>query len=79
MSILYGRFKVLHTEVVDGYMVEVLIEPTKIFCSSLISMTACAGFRHLCDTADGVSLEIREIKKRLELTAKSAFEVDDLV
>ena len=79
LTILYGRFKVLHTEVVGGYMVEALIEPTKDFCSSLISMTKCAGFRHLCDTADGVSLEIREIKKRLELTVKSAFEVDDLV
>ena len=34
LTILYGHFKVLHTKVVDGYMVEALIEPTKSFCSS---------------------------------------------
>ena len=34
LTILYGHFKVLRKEVVDGYMVEALIEPTKAFCSS---------------------------------------------
>lgn len=61
---LHGQFKVLKTEAVDGYMLIVLIEPTKNFCKSL---TQCAGLRHLSEGADDVSIAIKELTQRLEL------------
>ena len=52
LTLFYGRVKVLHHEVVDGYMIDVLMKPTKDVCSSFLSLMERPGFNRVCGTVD---------------------------
>ena len=56
LTLFYGRVKVLHHEVVDGYMTDVLMKPTKDVCSSFLSLMQCRGFQHVCGTEDNSNM-----------------------
>ena len=65
LATFYGRFKVLHTEVVGGYMIEALREPTEDVCSCLRSLMKCNGFRAICEDVDLFTAESEDIVKQL--------------
>ena len=83
LTLFYGRVKVLHHEVVGGYMIDVLMKPTQDICSSFLSLMECRGFRHVCGTEDNSNMinmtQKMERKLIMAIENKSSAGIEDLV
>ena len=82
LTLFYGRVKVLHLEVVDGYMTDVLMKPTKDVCSSFLSLMQCRGFCHVCGTEDNsnmIDMTQKMEGKLNEAIENRCSEIEDMV
>ena len=82
LSKFYGRVRVLHSEVVDGYMIDILMKPTKDVCSSFLSLMKCRGCRRVCGREDYMIDMAKGMKRKVQVAIENRrpdAEVEDLV